>query len=143
MRQSLIVLFLLGTSMASASIALADDPSGGYFDGIEVKCPGTPGGSGTTASESACYQEALQKADRELNEVYQKLRQQADEPEKQYLQEMQLAWIKLKESQCGLILYYYRNARLNDRFELYCQAAMTIRRVQELKALGTGITWSK
>ena len=143
LRQNLIVTLLLGANLAIASTALADDPSGGYFDGIEIQCPNTQGGSGTTASESACYQEALQNAEYELNEVYQGLMQQADEQEKDYLQKMQSAWITLKESQCSLIHYYYRDARLNDRFKLHCQAAMTIRRVQELKQLGTGISWSK
>lgn len=141
MRQNLVVAVLLGVNVAISPVALADDPTGGYFDGIEVQCPGTPGGSHVTSTESQCYQEAFQKSDRELNEIYQQLMNKADSQEKEYLRDMQLAWINLKESQCSLTRYYYRHARLNDRFKFFCEAAMTIRRVQELKALGTGISW--
>jgi uncharacterized protein YecT (DUF1311 family) len=84
---------------------------------------------------------AYEKADRELNAVYQQLLKKADATEKKYLQEMQLAWIKLKEAQCGLRQYYYRDARFSDKWKTHCEAVMTIRRGQELKALGTGISW--
>jgi uncharacterized protein YecT (DUF1311 family) len=72
--------------------------------------------------------------------VYQQLLKKADATEKKYLQEMQLAWIKLKEAQCGLRQYYYLDARFSDKWKTHCEAVMTIRRVQELKALGTGIS---
>lgn len=141
MRRSLIVAVLLGANVAIAPIALADDPTGGYFDGTEIQCPGVPDGGYSTASSLSCSNEAFQKADRELNEVYQQLMNKADTQEKNYLQEMQLAWIQLKKSQCGLTQYYYRQARLNERWKSACEAVMTIRRVQELKALGRGISW--
>ncbi len=126
--------------MAIAPIAQADDPTGGYFDGTEIQCPGIPRGE---SNVTQCNEVAFQKADIELNAVYQQLMKQADAKEQEYLQEMQSAWIKLKESQCGLTQYYYRDARFSDKWESSCEAVMTIRRVQELKALGTGISWQK
>ena len=79
--------------------------------------------------------------DRELNALYNQLIQKADQREKDYLRNMQLAWLKLKESQCGLVTYYYREARFSDKWQTRCEAVMTIRRVQELRLLGTGISW--
>jgi uncharacterized protein YecT (DUF1311 family) len=141
MRIPILAVALLGAlavEMSTAQVSRADDPAGGYFDGTEVECPGIPSAESTVIQ---CNRIAFEKADRELNEVYQQLLKKADATEKKYLQEMQLAWIKLKEAQCGLRQYYYRDARFSDKWKTHCEAVMTIRRVQELKALGTGISW--
>lgn len=138
MRQSLIVALILGANVAIAPVAQADDPTGGYFDGTEVQCPGVP--TGTESDVVPCNQAAFLKADRDLNTVYEQLMKQANAREKEYLQEMQSAWIKLKKAQCGLNQYYHRQTA-PKKWESYCEAVMTIRRVQELKELGTGISW--
>ena len=131
------VLGVLVFEMSTGQVSRADDPAGGYFN-TAVECPGIPF---PEVNIITCNEMAYKKADRELNEVYQQLMIKADAMEKKYLQEMQLGWIKLKKAQCGLRAYYYRNAHLSDRWKTHCEALMTIRRVQELKALGTGISW--
>jgi len=135
---NLIVTIAMMMSGAIAPLAKADDPTGNYFDGTEIKCPGVPSAEATVVQ---CNRMAFQTADRELNAVYQQLMKQADSRERQYLQTMQLAWIQLKESQCGLTQYYYRKAQVSEKWRSRCETVMTIRRVQELKALGTGISW--
>jgi len=134
-----VTSILVGFSIAISPVAKADDPTGGYFEGTEIRCLGVPGGG--EASVVSCNRNALQIADRELNTVYQQLLEQADAQEKKYLQEMQLAWIQLKNSQCNLTQYYYRKAQVSEKWKSRCEAVMTIRRVQELKALGTGLSW--
>ncbi len=132
------VLGVLVFEMSTGQVSRADDPAGGYFSNTAVECPGIPFAESTVIT---CNEMAYEKADRELNEVYQQLMIKADAMEKKYLQEMQLGWIKFKKAQCGLRSYYYRNARFSDKWKTHCEAVMTIRRVQELKALGTGISW--
>ena len=132
------VLGILVLEMSTGRVSRADDPTDGYFDNTAVECPDIPRPEFNIIT---CNQTAHEKADRELNELYQELITKADATEKKYLQEMQLAWIKLKEAQCGLTKYYYRDAHFSDKWTTKCEAVMTIRRVQELKALGTGINW--
>ncbi|MEA5509506.1 lysozyme inhibitor LprI family protein [Crocosphaera sp. UHCC 0190] len=133
---SVLSISILSVTVASPSHA--DDPTGSYFDGTEIKCPGIPFAESTVVQ---CNTIAFQNADRELNQLYQKLMKTADTKEKEYLQTMQQAWIKLKESQCGLVNYYYRDARFSEKWKTRCEAIMTIRRVEELKQLSTGIDW--
>ena len=136
--RSLIPVFVCVAVGAIAPYAAADDPTDGYFDNTNIECPGVPFAEATVVQ---CNRMAFQKADKELNAVYQQLLKQADASEKKYLTEMQLAWIKLKESQCDLTQYYYRKASVSEKWKTRCEAIMTIRRVEELKALGTGISW--
>ncbi len=129
--------FLLVLGMTTAQQVRADDPTGGYLNDIEIKCPGIPQAEATVTQ---CNRIAYQKADSELNTVYNQLIQKADSRQKEYLRDMQLAWLKLKETQCGFIAYYYRDVSF-EKWQSRCEAQMTIRRVQELRALGTGISW--
>lgn len=121
-----------------APMAWADDPTGGYFSGTPVECPGVPAAEATVV---ACHRMALAKADRELNTVYRDLMARADPAERRALQEAQLAWIRLRDAQCALVKTYYRGAPFPEKWTSRCQAVQTIRRVQELRALGTGIGW--
>lgn len=129
-------------SLAAAAVMLsvggahADDPAGGYFDET-FQCPGVPQAESATVM---CNEQALKKADRELNEVYAELIALSDENERKAFQDMQRAWIGLKQAQCSLEQHYYREVSYT-KWVSYCEAAMTIRRVRELKALGTGIKW--
>ncbi|MGB5135182.1 MAG: lysozyme inhibitor LprI family protein [Prochlorococcaceae cyanobacterium] len=121
-----------------APVARADDPTGGYFSGTQLECPGIPAAE---AALVACHRMALQNADRELNSLYRNLMAQADPQERRALEDAQLAWIHLRDAQCALVEAYYRDAPVPDKWTSRCQAVQTIRRVQELRALGTGIGW--
>lgn len=121
-----------------APAARADDPSGGYFSGTPVACPGVPSAEATVVT---CNRQALARADRELNSVFRDLITRADPAERQALQDAQLGWIRMRDGQCALVKAYYRTAPFPEKWTSRCQAVMTIRRVEELKALGTGIAW--
>jgi uncharacterized protein YecT (DUF1311 family) len=121
-----------------APVARADDPSGGYFSGTPVECPGLPSAE---AAVVTCNSQALARADRELNALYRDLIARADPAERQALQDAQLGWIRMRDGQCALVKAYHRTAPFPEKWTSRCQAVMTIRRVQELKALGTGIGW--
>jgi uncharacterized protein YecT (DUF1311 family) len=118
--------------------AIGDDPTNGYFDGVELTCPGVANAEATVIQ---CNTLAYEEADAELNAVYKQLISEADEQEQGYLKAMQRAWIKLKEAQCGLVKYYHSGGRFSDKWKTRCEAVMTIRRVEALKALGRGISW--
>jgi len=45
--------------MATAQQVRADDPTGGYFDGTEIRCPGIPQAEATVTQ---CYRMAYQSA---------------------------------------------------------------------------------
>jgi len=130
----ILVIFLSGSVSTRA-----DSPTGNYFSGTEVSCPGIPGSAEATVI--ACNKIAYKDADRELNAAYRKLVAAADNNEKKFLQDMQRAWIKLKDAQCGLVESYYAGAQFPEKWRTECEAIMTIRRVKELKELGTGIEW--
>lgn len=124
--------------MLLAPVARADDPTGAYFSGTPVECPGVASAEATVVT---CNRKALAKADRELNVLYRDLMERADPAERRALQEAQLAWIRLRDAQCALVQAYYQQAPFPEKWTSRCQAVQTIRRVQELKALGTGIGW--
>lgn len=121
-----------------APVARADDPSGGYFAGTPVECPGVPS---VEAAVVTCNRQALARAERELHSVMRDLLTLADPAERQALQEAQRAWIRLRDAQCTLVKAYYSQAPFPEKWTSRCEAVMTIRRVQEVKALGTGIGW--
>lgn len=117
--------------------AEADDSAGGYLDSPLLNCHGS-----SQVEYNDCVYRALGKSDQELNVLYKRLLKSADEEEKRYLQQMQQAWIKLRDAQCELILHYHVGAANPSPWKTLCKAVMTQRRVQELNQLGTGILWS-
>ncbi len=129
-----LVLLIIFSMIRSA---VADDPAGGYLGGTELSCPGV---ELSEATRVACNTMAYKKADKELNSLYAGLMASADNDQKEFLKKMQRAWIDLKEAQCGFIGYYYRTVA-SEKWKTECEAVMTVRRVQELRAVGTGLKW--
>jgi len=117
--------------------ARADDPAGGYLYGTEITCPGI---ELSEATRVKCNTIAYINADKELNALYSDLMSSADSSQRELLKKMQRAWVELKTAQCEFIGYYYRTVS-SEKWKTACEAVMTIRRVQELKTLGTGIKW--
>lgn len=85
------VLGILVLEMSTGQVSRADDPTDGYLSNTAVECPGI---SSAESNVIFCNNTAYEKADRELNEVYQQLIMKADATEKKYLQEMQLGWME-------------------------------------------------
>lgn len=137
MSRNKIAIVLVLINLCCVAAAEANDPTGGYFNGTEIECPGIERSEATVIS---CNKAAYQKADKELNAVYSELVSAADKKEKTMLRDMQRAWVALKNTQCALAGYYHRTVTA-EKWTSECEAIMTIRRVQELKALGTGIKW--
>jgi uncharacterized protein YecT (DUF1311 family) len=137
MHKPMLPLFL-AFALLIATAANADDPTGTYFDGDPIDCPGAT----SEVQYNRCASAALQKADLELNALYKRLMAAADADEKRHLQDMQLAWIKLKDAQCRLVRAYHEGAANPEPWKTRCEAMMTMRRVRELTQLGTGILWN-
>jgi len=121
--------------LAPITSAKADDPAGGYLAGTEIVCPGV---DLSEATRVKCNTIAYEHADKELNALYSDLMLSADSNQRALLRKMQRAWIDLKAAQCEFIGHYYRTVTF-EKWKTECEAVMTIRRVQELRALGTGI----
>jgi uncharacterized protein YecT (DUF1311 family) len=119
---------IFAIALLAAPAANADDPTGTYFDGDPIECPGAT----SEVQYNRCVSAALQKADLDLNALYKRLMAAADANEKRYLQDMQLAWIKLKDAQCNLVLAYHEGAANRGPWKTRCEATMTMRRVREL-----------
>jgi len=133
-KQKLSILML---SLLPVAV-MADSPTGDYFSGTEINCPGI---EFAESNVIACNKMAYETADKELNLLYGKLMKAADENEKTLLKNMQRAWLKFKDAQCSLVESYYADSPQSEKWTTQCAAIMTIRRVNELKELGTGIDW--
>ncbi|KEI69466.1 lysozyme inhibitor LprI family protein [Endozoicomonas elysicola] len=116
----------------------ADDPAGGYFEGYQADCAEIQAHAESNIVN--CNMITLKKATNALDNVYNDLIKHADKEQKKYLQDMQLAWERMKEAQCNLVKTYYVGVSY-EKWTSHCQAVMTIRRVKELEQLGTGIMW--
>jgi uncharacterized protein YecT (DUF1311 family) len=123
--------------MCMISAARADDPTGGFFDDTAIPCPG----ASSEVAWGQCNHDALARADRELNALYQQLIALADDNQQAHLREMQRAWIKLRDAQCAFVVDYHAGAANPGKFGTHCAAVMTIRRAWELQQLGTGLAW--
>jgi uncharacterized protein YecT (DUF1311 family) len=115
----------------------ADEPAGTFLKGTPIACPGAT----SEVAWSKCHRDALTHADRELNALYQQLTSIANENQQSHLRKMQRGWIMLRDAQCAFVVDYHDGAANPGKFGTHCKAVMTIRRVQELEQLGTGLLW--
>ena len=136
-------LLLLFVSLLVPNLVFADDPTGGYLslkDSAYKNC--TDLGSSEVDSYN-CHQRNFQRLDDQLNQLYGSLSNHANPTQKIYLQNMQLGWIKLKESQCDFISYYYSDSAdgRSEAVKLECYIVMTAKRISDLQQIGTGLLW--
>ena len=138
MTQAINIIIWIVTLPFLSTIAFADDPTGGYFEGYQADC--TEIREHAESNVVNCNMITLKKATEALDNVYNDLIKHADKEQKKYLEDMQLAWESMKEAQCNLVKTYYVGVSY-EKWTSHCQAVMTIRRVKELEQLGTGIMW--
>ncbi len=74
-----------------------------------------------------CLNKVYQEADKELNDIYKKLREKLDSAGKQVLKEGQLAWMKERNSTCS------KHEGGQFYVNLDCAAGTTIKRSQFLQ----------
>ena len=87
----------------------------------------------TTADMSQCAAIDYQKADEELNAVYQQLRSMLDEPGKLLLRDTQRAWIPYRDAECARMADTFRGGTMAGLAHLSCMSEMTSRRSTELR----------
>ncbi|WP_319497266.1 lysozyme inhibitor LprI family protein [uncultured Cohaesibacter sp.] len=87
----------------------------------------------TTVDMSECAAIAYQKADEELNDVYQQLRSMLDEPGKLLLRDTQRAWIPYRDAECARVADTFRGGSMAGLAHLSCLSEMTSRRSTELR----------
>ena len=136
MTQAINIIIWIVTLPFLSTIAFADDPTGGYFEGYQTDC--TEIREHAKSNVINCNMITLKKATEALDNVYNDLIKHADKAQKKYLEDMQQAWESMKEAQCNLVKTYYVGVAY-EKWTSHCQAVMTIRRVKELEQLGTGM----
>ncbi len=87
----------------------------------------------TTVDMSQCAAIDYQKADEELNAVYQQLRSMLDEQGRLLLRDAQRAWIPYRDAECARMADTFRGGTMAGLAHLSCMSEMTSRRSTELR----------
>lgn len=113
-----IAIALLSLS-SHAPNALAQDPCTGASNNLEYK---------------DCVSRSFEAADRELNQIYKKVRSTIGPEEKEILTDAQLAWITYRDKTCDFETVQNRRGSGYRTFLNSCKERMTKARINELRA---------
>jgi len=87
----------------------------------------------TTAEMRECANSRYARADTELNQVYKQLSSQLDPERRDLLRDAQRAWVEFRNKNATFVASDAQGGTLYPVLEISERAAMTERRVQELK----------
>ena len=95
----------------------------------EDPCPG----SRTQAELNLCASRAFQKADAELNKLYQQLLKDAGAGERAKLRAAQLAWIKFRDAHCEYEAFGNTGGSIYPMVYGFCLAEVTEERAKQFR----------
>ena len=95
----------------------------------EDPCPGAR----TQQEMSLCASQAFQKADAELNKLYQRLLRDAGAAEKAKLRAAQLAWIKFRDAHCEYEAFGNQGGSIYPMVYGFCLAEVTGERSKQFR----------
>ena len=99
-----------------------------------MNVPGVPCNKpSTTADEASCLAKASEAADRELNDVYARMRSVLNPEERNELLEAQRAWLKYRDLTCTAEYHLYDGGTGGPVTRFACLSAVTQERVATLK----------
>jgi uncharacterized protein YecT (DUF1311 family) len=87
----------------------------------------------TTAEEASCFAKAAETSDRELNQVYARVRSVLSLEERNELQGAQRAWLKYRDLTCTAEYHLYGGGTGGPVTRFACLSAITQDRVNTLK----------
>jgi uncharacterized protein YecT (DUF1311 family) len=90
---------------------------------------------GPAAEETRCFIEEHQRADRELNVLYNKIRQALSPTEEGQLQAAQRLWIQFRDANCAAERDLYSGGSAAPMAYQSCLAAVTRQRTAELNII--------
>ena len=91
--------------------------------------------AGSDAEETQCFLNEAQRADRELNLVYNKIHQVLSPTEQEQLQVAQRLWIQFRDANCAAERGLYSGGSAAPMVHAACVAADTRQRTVELKVM--------
>jgi uncharacterized protein YecT (DUF1311 family) len=97
--------------------------------GQEDPCPGAR----TQQELNLCASQAFQRADAELNKLYQQLMQGAGAAEKGKLRAAQLAWLKFRDAHCEYEAFGNTGGSIYPMVYGFCLAEVTGERVKQFR----------
>ena len=112
---------------ACAGVAAAQGASA--RDEQEDPCPGAR----TQQDLNQCASQAFQKADAELNKLYQQLMKDAGAAEKVKLRAAQLAWIKFRDAHCEYEAFGNTGGSIYPMVYGFCLAGVTGERSKQFR----------
>ena len=101
----------------------------------EDPCPGAR----TQQELNQCASRAFQKADAELNKLYQQLMKDAGAAEKAKLRAAQLAWIKFRDAHCEYEAFSNTGGSIYPMVYSFCLAELTGQRSEQFRETLKGI----
>lgn len=140
MRFSILTLCATLLLLPAAGLARAEDQP-------QIDCSS---GGNSTAEQQYCSEQALDKADKQLNAIYKKalateanLDKQAASKEQagavNSLKKAQRIWIQYRDAHCDTVGYEAQGGTILGSLLMDCKKEMTEGRIKELKALIKGL----
>src|SRR3712207_4010157 len=87
----------------------------------------------TTLAINECASRLVRASDRQLNQVYQKLRPKLDSKQRQRLTQAQLNWIKFRDTTCTYESGELSGGTASTAAYLYCIDRVTKQRIADLQ----------
>lgn len=93
----------------------------------------------TQVEMNECAGKESEKADRELNNYYDRLSAKLHGAHKQTLKAAQLAWVKFRDADCEYQTYLFRDGTIYPLLHSSCLTAKTQARTKELRESSKGM----
>ena len=110
-----------------ASLCAAQQPAAPQADEQEDPCPDAR----SQQELNMCASQAFQRADAELNKLYQRLLKGAGAGEKAKLRAAQLAWLKFRDAHCEYAAFGNEGGSIYPMVYGFCRAEVTRGRVKQ------------
>ena len=117
-------------ALSCAAVCAAQPPPPAQADEQEEDpCPGAR----TQQDLNQCASQAFQKADAELNKLYQQLIKDAGAGEKAKLRAAQVAWLKFRDAHCEYEAFGNQGGSIYPMVYGFCLAEVTGERVKQFR----------
>ena len=117
------------------ALALILVTSLGQVSAQHMNAKDSPCQGGPASEETRCFMEEHQRADRELNLLYNKIRQALSPTEQGQLQSAQRLWIQFRDANCAAERALYGGGAAAPMAHEACLAADTQQRTAELNVM--------
>jgi uncharacterized protein YecT (DUF1311 family) len=121
-----LVSLVVGLRIAVSACCLAQ-----HMNAKDGPCQGPSG----TADEAACFDNAYQRADAEMNRYYRRIETLETGSDLTNLKNAQRLWIQFRDANCKAEYELYEGGTAGPTVKLACLEAMTRHRTEELKTM--------